>query len=57
MEEMVNAPGGIVRGLKAKSTKSAKDQATVMKAVDGLKGLKVELAMCQQKVRAAAVAN
>jgi methionyl-tRNA synthetase len=59
LEEKVKVQGDIVRELKAKSTKSAEDQAEVTKAVDGLKKLKVELALCQQKAKAeaAAVAN
>ena len=42
-EEKVKTQGDIVRELKAKSTKSAEDQAVVTKAVDELKKLKAEL--------------
>ena len=58
-EEKVKTQGDIVRELKAKSTKSAEDQAEITKAVDELKKLKVELAIHQQKAKAEAraVAN
>lgn len=56
-EEKVKVQGDVVRELKAKSTKSAEDQAEITKAVDTLKRLKVELALYQQKAKAAAVAN
>ena len=55
-EEKVKTQGDIVRELKAKSTKSAEDQAGITKAVDELKKLKVELALCQQKAKADATA-
>ena len=50
-EEKVKTQGDVVRELKAKSTNSAEDQATVTNAVDELKRLKVELALHQQKAR------
>lgn len=56
-EEKVKTQGDIVRGLKAKSTKSAEDQAVITKAVDELKRLKVELALHQHKAKADAEAN
>ena len=58
-EEKVKTQGDIVRELKAKSTKSAEDQAGITKAVGELKKLKVGLAVYQQKAKAdaAAVAN
>ena len=58
-EEKVKAQGDIVRGLKAKSTGSAEDQANITKAVDELKKLKATLALHQRKAKAevAAVAN
>lgn len=58
-EERVKTQGDIVRELKAKSTKSAEDQAGITKALDELKKLKAELASYQQKAKAeaAGVAN
>jgi len=58
-EEKVKTQGDIVRELKAKSTKSAEDQAEITKAVGVLKKLKAELDMWQQKAKAdvAAVAT
>ena len=55
-EEKVREQGDVVRELKAKSTKSAEDQAEITKAVDQLKKLKVELASYQQKAKAEAEA-
>ncbi|KAF9649892.1 methionyl tRNA synthetase [Thelephora ganbajun] len=58
-EEKVKTQGDVVRELKAKSTKSAEDQAEITKAVDELKKLKAELASYQRKAgtEATAVAN
>lgn len=56
-EEKVKTQGDIVRDLKAKSSKSAEDQAVVTKAVDELKRLKVELALHQHKAKAEAEAD
>ena len=50
-EEKVRVQGDLVRELKAKSTKSAKDQEEITKAVDALKRLKVELASYQEKAK------
>jgi methionyl-tRNA synthetase len=56
-EEKVKVQGDLVRELKAKSTKSAKDQEEITKAVDALKRLKVELASYQEKAKAQAEAE
>ena len=50
-EEKVKVQGDLVRELKAKSTKSVKDQEEITKEVDALKRLKVELALHQEKAR------
>ena len=55
-EEKVKVQGDIVRELKAKSTKSAEDQAGIAKGVDELKKLKAELVVYQQKAKADAAA-
>ena len=56
-EGKVKTQGDIVRELKAKSTKSAEDQAMITKAVDELKRLKAGLVSHQHKAKSEATVN